>query len=95
MAAAEVKTVYPCRPKREISEARREQLREAGRKGGLALVEKYGTAHMQEIGSAGYWATAQKFSMLYKNANSAWRKTNTLAFGQHYSKSAYKQLHRF
>ena len=31
--------------------------REAGRLGGRALVEKYGTEHMARIGSKGFWAT--------------------------------------
>lgn len=32
---------------------------EAARLGGLAVVEKYGTRHMAEIGSKGFWATIE------------------------------------
>lgn len=40
-----------------VSEERREQLREAGRLGGRATVERHGAAHMSEIGKLGFAVT--------------------------------------
>lgn len=41
-----------------ISEERRAQLREAGRKGGTATFERHGSVHMSRIGKEGFRAVA-------------------------------------
>ncbi len=51
-------------PKFDFSELSREDLQEYGRRGGEALVKKYGTEHMKEIGKTGGQATKKKFEAI-------------------------------
>lgn len=45
----------------EMSEARREQLREAGRRGGQATAARHGAEHMARIGKLGFAATMERY----------------------------------
>lgn len=68
---------------RELTPEEVEARREAGRKGGKALFEKYGREYMAEIGSKGYWATGAKLG---------WEATNRKIFGRHLTGKQCKKL---